>query len=806
MAKRKPETSLLDLLAHQEETAEETVDRDRPAEIEPKNASVFASSTPILRLQTLQIENIWAYRQAELTFEGGVTVVAGPNGSGKSSLLESIFFALYGSRAGPAMERKMAEVLRLGTPSGRVVLSFSYGEEEYQVQQGLRRRKRGEGVSSDKESCRLLRRGDGAEWVGVENVAGEIEKLFGLSRDDFTNCVYVRQGEIDRLIRAGGEERRRMIDRLLRLELLDSYARRAKEGARRAVVRRHDLLESKSLELQREIESLAAEKLPQLQLRLRRELQRAHEEIELKEEKISQAEAYRLNFQEQLKRFAEAARQIELSAQELAQKHQQLTRQQQRQEQLDRSYGELHRRYETLQSRLGQKLEALKLDKLQVISSLNGSGERFEQIAELPQALTQSRERAGQLQRQSEQRREALVRASEKQQAARELLLQESTRLATEAKSIKRELSKSEKLVAAGRCPTCRQSVSAETFAVTRRELEAQLEQLGQAQSACGTQLELLEAEMAEAKKAGSAELQALSQALQALEEHRARLEESKELCLTLLKLKEQGRERKAALQLVAESFEALKGDVARLEGRVRELQGQLGDREQLRRDGEAAQALVSGLKAERSRLQRNQQELQSQSGVVANRLERLESLQQQEQQARQRLKQVHSLRAELTELQDFYGALKGELRRENVSALGAYFDEFFQLMGAGAGYRGVSVTDEYEIWIELLDGSRLSPALLSGGERALINIALRAAIHQVLSQGMARLPLILDEPTVYLDRRRIQRLQFLLEELGRRVGQVIVVSHEVGLVEGADHEYRTAKGPDNLSSIEKVR
>ena len=191
------------------------------------------------------------------------------------------------------------------------------------------------------------------------------------------------------------------------------------------------------------------------------------------------------------------------------------------------------------------------------------------------------------------------------------------------------------------------------------------------------------------------------------MEERRTRLEESKELCLTLLKLKEQGRERKAALQLVAESFEALKGDVARLEGRVRELQGQLGDREQLRRDGEAAQALVTGLKAERARLQHSQQELQSQTGVVANRLESLERLRQQEQQAHLQLKQVRSLRAEIDELQDFYGALKGELRRENVSALGAYFDEFFQLMGAGAGYRGVSVTDEYEIWIELLEIGR---------------------------------------------------------------------------------------------------
>jgi len=94
----------------------------------------------------------------------------------------------------------------------------------------------------------------------------------------------------------------------------------------------------------------------------------------------------------------------------------------------------------------------------------------------------------------------------------------------------------------------------------------------------------------------------------------------------------------------------------------------------------------------------------------------------------------------------------------------------------------------------------------MSGGERALINIALRCAIHQVLARAIRRMPLILDEPTVYLDRDRVNRLQLLLEELGKRIGQVIVVSHEVGLVEGADHEYRTEKGSDNISTIRKIR
>jgi exonuclease SbcC len=732
-----------------------------------------------------------------------VTVVAGPNGSGKSSLLESILFALYGSRAGPAMERALADLLRLGTNAGRVELSFSYGKEQYSVQMGLRRR--GDQVISEKESCRL-KRSDGAEWIGVENVAGEIEKLFNLNRDDFTNCVYVRQGEIDRLIRAGEEERRRMIDRLLRLELLDTYARRAKEGARRAVNRRQDVLESKVLQQHREIEALEVESLPEEQLRLQHELKKLQSEIETIEGKVAEAEKIWLGFQEKLKRFEEASREIHEVDQELARKRELLAQQEKRQEQLTRGHTELRVRYEEDSTKLKQGLDALGLDKNRVLTSLNGATSSFEEVALLPQALAESRERGQELQRRIQERREALTVQWEKELTEREKLLQENARLKTEAENIQRELTKTDELIAAGRCPTCHQPVSSGTFAEARTHLQDHLKELTKVLVACEGKLRKLDGEIARLKQAGNEELNALNGEYQQLEIRRGQLEPLKDLCLTLLKLKEQGLERKEALRALHEGIEAFRNDISRLEGRVKELQSKLGDREQLMKNGDAAQALVAQYRAQRSELLRKQEDLQSRRGAIANRLERLETLKREEAQASKELEGVQSLQGDLGKLSDFYGALKLDLRRENIAALSAYFNDFFHTMDPGASYRGVTITDEYEIGVELVEGGAISPALLSGGERALINIALRAAIHQVLARAVAQLPLILDEPTVYLDREHVQRLQFLLEALGHRVSQVIVVSHEVGLVEGADHEYRTTKGPNNLSSVERIR
>jgi exonuclease SbcC len=810
MAGRKREPSLLDLLARAsqaEETEpqqEETVDRDLPAQRESAVAPATVRSTvPALRLQALQIENLWAYQHAELAFEEGVTVVAGPNGSGKSSLLESTFFALYGSRAGPVMERALSDVLRLGADAGRVELSFSYGNERYTVQMGLRRR--GDQVISDKESCRMVR-SDGAEWVGVENVAGEIEKLFNMNRDDFTNCLYVRQGEIDRLIRAGEEERRRMIDRLMRLELLDTYARRAKDGARRAANRRQDVFENQALQQRREIQILEAERLAEEQLKLQRALQKVQGDIEAVEGKIVEAEKIWLGFQEKLKRFDETSREMSEAAQELEHKREQLAQQEKRREQLARSHGELRARYEEFSAKLGRELETLGLDKGVVIKSLNGATDAFEEVALVPGALAESRGRVGELQRLLQERRDALTADWEERQAEKESLLKENVRLKTEAENLQRELAKTDELLAAGRCPTCHQPVSQGTFAQTRQHIEKHLAEMAEALAACEKKLAQLDAEIVRLKKEGGEQLKTLDREVQQLEARRTQLEALKETCLTLLKLKEQGLERKEALRALYEGIETLKNDQVRLEGRTRELQGKLGDHEQLVKQSQEAQALAAQFKSQRAEFQHEQEVLQNRRGAIANRLEHLETLKREETHTSEALARVRSLQDELEALSGFYGTLKRDMCRENITALNVYFNEFFRTMDPGASYRGVTMTDEYEIWVDLVEGGRISPALLSGGERALINIALRAAIHQVLSQAVARLPLILDEPTVYLDRERIQRLQFLLEALGRRVGQVIVVSHEVGLVEGADHEYRTTKGPDNLSSIEKVR
>lgn len=910
--------------------------REQPAAEEKRRAWPSGG----LHLLRLEVENVFCYQRAEVEFEPGLAVIAGPNGSGKSSLLESIFFALYGSRACPAMGRSLAEVLREGARQGRVSLDFLCGGRRWATEMGLKRQ--GERVLSERESCRLLRE-DGMEWLGVEEVTAQIQELLHMDRDDFTNAVYVRQGEIDRLIRAGEEERRGMLDRLLRLERLDSYVTRAREGAARAVNRRMAALEGELAGVNRELLALEAEALPRTWASLKGEIEQKEAERASLDKEWARLEEERADLRERLRRLALAEKELqelELEREEKSRRakgHEgELERlrllltglQGQEEEQrvqlegllkglsddqllpLERGEGrglegalaEIRRRLEELRAEIQSGREGLarleaELGHLQKeLESLDS--EAYELRSEL--AAAQEREGAGKQELErlesvlSEMEAKAKALASrvglealegealrahqaahaEQRERAREReerLRGELVAARTRREELERELSEKEGLIQAGRCPTCGQPIRAASFAelltglreegqrleelfpqlqgeleqlaaeslareeerkaldrlaLLAVELQAKREQLeekrqgllksaGQRQALeerlnrAEEELKAHEAALAakgEDRAALNAELATLTARLEGLEEEQARLEELARLNVELLKTRAKVEEAEARKQATLEGLGGLREDVARLERKCSQLRAEVSERARYEREGARLLEALKELEGRKALLQREYAALLDRRGLVAGKLERLKSLQEEQRRVAEEVEGLRELGAEVAELEELYRRAKGELRRRNVAAIAHQFNHLFRLMDTGESYSRALIDEGYRIEVELKDGRRMDPAIMSGGERALINIALRCAIHRVLARAAGPLPLILDEPTIYLDRERVQRLQLLLEELGAQVGQVLVVSHEEGLVEGADHEYRTEKGRGNISTVRRVR
>jgi len=157
------------------------------------------------------------------------------------------------------------------------------------------------------------------------------------------------------------------------------------------------------------------------------------------------------------------------------------------------------------------------------------------------------------------------------------------------------------------------------------------------------------------------------------------------------------------------------------------------------------------------------------------------------------------------------YGDLRAELRRRNVESLERMLNETFALVYGNDAYARIELDNEYDLTIYQKDGQPLDPGQLSGGERALFNLSLRCAIYRLLAEGIEGAaptpPLILDEPTVFLDSGHVGRLVDLVEEMrGFGVRQILIVSHDDELVGAADELITVEKDPTtNRSTVTRA-
>ena len=103
---------------------------------------------------------------------------------------------------------------------------------------------------------------------------------------------------------------------------------------------------------------------------------------------------------------------------------------------------------------------------------------------------------------------------------------------------------------------------------------------------------------------------------------------------------------------------------------------------------------------------------------------------------------------------------------------------------GAVAERRAMELLD----YMEIADRADFLPAVLSGGEQQ------RVAIARALA-NKAKL-ILADEPTAALDTQRGMRVMALLKKIAREnQSAVIVVTHDVRMIEGFDHVYRMKDG-----------
>lgn len=199
-----------------------------------------------MRPIALDLNGFASFREAaQVDFtDADFFALVGPTGSGKSTIIDAMTFALYGSV--PRWGRKGMVSLALAptVARGTVKLVFEVGGDRYVVARELRRL--GGQVSQRAASLERLADPAGRAAPGedtevlardVAAVTETVERLLGLSYEDFCQCVVLPQGQFASLLHAKPSERQEILLRLLGAEHYRQMMMRANQRATSAAQR-----------------------------------------------------------------------------------------------------------------------------------------------------------------------------------------------------------------------------------------------------------------------------------------------------------------------------------------------------------------------------------------------------------------------------------------------------------------------------------------------------------------------------------------------------------------------------------------
>jgi exonuclease SbcC len=799
-----------------------------------------------VKINRIKLVNYRRFREAEIQFPEGLICLVGRNGAGKTTILESIGWAIYGHGAS---RTKKELIKRSGSGPNEPVeveLDFELGGSEYSVKRSMVGRNLASKAEVRVDGKIVLPSGPNS----AQECTRFLSSALHLDEHSFHTSLIARQKELDMLSQLRPHERKGLIMRMLRVDVIDGgieLARRDIRGKKdlissleplvpdiaqleregRELEGRRDELHDKVERARMEVEALkkGVEKCDER----RRELKGSYEKYLALKERASINASKLEDLDERLwdggKRLTQL-KEKEVEARWLARAPQEL-------EELDRELKHLDEEREKEANR--KRIEAEKGERILEIQELEEKVEKLKigakSISELLKAPVESIEAL------NDELLALKLRITEIEMG-REKVIQELEEISVRSQEM-RELGPESK------CPTCERRLGPQYRLLLRK--------YGDGEAELKRSLAWMEREMAEGSKAIEILEERLSSARAREERKRSRESKLREIELetegeekrlhdlreNVSKLEEEARGQRNEFDLVR--YDHLRSERKIVEAKVdryKELLVELRQREDLEKDldqlskkrDEIAYSL-GALRKELSELgdakllyEEALQDLErANEGLKLKEIEleklvaTFDSIEGEMKRVRTSLaegrkivERIDSEKEELTLLNELAGdraSLLNEFRddviariRPGISALGS---ELLSEITEGK-YDELSVDDDYGVWI-YEDGEPFPIERFSGGETDVANLCLRIAISRLVAErSNLELDFIaLDEIFGSQDPERRENILCALGALLNRFSQIVLITHIEEVREKVPNPIEVLEREDGTSFIQ---
>ncbi|MHA2611172.1 MAG: AAA family ATPase [bacterium JZ-2024 1] len=794
-------------------------------------------------LEYLEIKNFLSHKHTKVDFSPQINLFLGENGSGKSSLLDAIAFALYGINLRAERNR---DLIHYGEHSASVEAVIRHRNWVVNIQRQISQA--GTRVSSRWYRIAGGERKEEKKIRSESELKRELEELLQMDGVAFRNLCFSAQGEMEALLEASPAERKSALDRILGIEKMEKIS----EWLKTEIIRQEKArLEERSVSLTNELYRLMQEndkvltELTQINRNLselesdyselQNRLKRAETEWEEWQKKKEQCMSYRERWnalEEREKKLSNDLQQIEAELLNLTYPPEQVQEWESAAREFEQviSLVEEQRKYQDAHKARWEAIVRYRSEKESIVTELGRwrKETHCENSSGLEARLLQA-----------EVQLEEMKKNYEHSQERRQKSVEKVTEIKTRLKQLQ-SMVESLKVQKAPQCPICGSPLTIEHRAELLKEweqernnLNARLAELEKEQrdlerSIRKLRLEIdllqqrigMERNLLQTWKRKEEEYEKISELLS---EHSGFIRDWEEREDTRKSLEL----RKTQLQEKYERYQAYQRDLERVHFLKGQKETKEMERKEVRRRKEEIQHALEVLayseekyEEARSRLSVLQEKEREIFGMRKEILAKKEALERKKEEMEEGIREIEEERARnqgrerrIVQLELLAKAFSREgvpalLRAQFLERFSQQVNEYFARFRLD--FSSVEVVPEVSgdlvFRLNRLDGPSLDWHQLSGGEKICLALATRLAIANVKT-GEPLESLILDEPTIFLDRERRSGLIDALKSAGEFL-QLIVVSHDEEIseaVSAAGGKVFFLKKEQNVSQVTSV-